>query len=1313
MNDIKSRYIFPNLQELLENGKTQTIDEISKLYEPNFTLVLSDAGLGKSRLLREVVNNAPENGYEACWLDLKHISERESVEESIQKLSKQKNQQSVFHSSPNFDLGKEKGSLIFCLDSLDEVSVNEQFNIIKKVNFFRSSFPKAKILLSCRTDIFQQFKHLFQDIPSLKRIEVKRLDFARVKIFIKENLNREFITWTDKDWSDLHDKFARDFSGYPEVIDSPRMLELFVELGKEKGLKNVMVDSKADLMEQFVNFSLESELKEGNQFPIHFLKTVLGKLALVMQVLQVSKISKKDFSRFLMDIEPSLVSLFSSTNDLLTLYSKTLLQVRNNDLEFRNAEFMEYLASKEIEEYDKPLQATFDLVIDDETKEFIPSWYNTIAYLAELDIEFQQAFVNFIRSRKNHLDMDLIDKVLPTYPARIEELKEEEKSAIFKIILAYYRNTDRYIYTETASKLANYYQNSNEQELKEDILSDKWQPIASAFTVVSYVKSQEKVIDEEFWIEHAVDNIKHRSEPQIRENAILTLGSFKNTALLKSRERELELSTAQDDKHFVNAFKKADENSEFTLQRIVDMYLKKRHGIHPYPRIQIDSEEGLRNIIKVLMSIDKSRLRRNTDIFDYLRDYNEFFLQLETHYSSQLQDELIKFIIRLCNNEFYTIMPFVKVGISKNPSFEGKLLEETLERMGYWSWSENEHSFLMRIDDFVSFLKNAEISIEETIIILNELIRIKSKNVELSELVKTFPKTLKPYFEYSNEEIKREGKSYANNRRDDKTNDFVEALTIGNCIKIIDSICDDYIEEWKNDYQEEIKEIVLRGIHNVDENKLNTVKSSDGTANMEFIEFSHAIELANLFNIDLSKVRSILLRTLAYCINQPHHYYNTEEHIENLEPFKEEELNYFFDFYEEGNQKNYNLYSSVSAFNTIIYSQQSTQAVIAKATCIFENFLVNEYHKVKVNEGYFFESIVSLNQNFKLVHDLFKKSSGKSESNLNQILVQHISEYQEEAIDWRIEQIKGSAKKIKNEDLKYAFESDKFDNADVSIKTVVGIKHHLKLKSLLKFSLSDLFWESSGYRSYQRFVWRIVFDFYHRSKQELTYEIISELESKIQKHKSKDDNLKFLFEDVKRSYLSTNKRFKKIVQAVKKANKIRSNDYLEVASTEELFMLLKRVLETEIRRLIEQEGYYQTVQRVTSKQEDTIQKTLTILVENALLRSGLRPNEVVIYREAQLAYDKRTDFLISYGFLEPILVEIKRTENPEIHNEDKREEYKSKMYQYVEGMNAKHGLYLVFQTTKKYEIDKFRPLLKEQYADTVVDVIGFNCVLGS
>jgi hypothetical protein len=56
-----------------------------------------------------------------------------------------------------------------------------------------------------------------------------------------------------------------------------------------------------------------------------------------------------------------------------------------------------------------------------------------------------------------------------------------------------------------------------------------------------------------------------------------------------------------------------------------------------------------------------------------------------------------------------------------------------------------------------------------------------------------------------------------------------------------------------------------------------------------------------------------------------------------------------------------------------------------------------------------------------------------------------------------------------------------------------------------------------------------------------------------------------------------------------------------------------------------------------------------------------------IIREHQLLDGKKIDFLISYGFIGPVMIETKRLDNSEIANNTKRRAYKKKMLQYIKG----------------------------------------------
>lgn len=156
-----------------------------------------------------------------------------------------------------------------------------------------------------------------------------------------------------------------------------------------------------------------------------------------------------------------------------------------------------------------------------------------------------------------------------------------------------------------------------------------------------------------------------------------------------------------------------------------------------------------------------------------------------------------------------------------------------------------------------------------------------------------------------------------------------------------------------------------------------------------------------------------------------------------------------------------------------------------------------------------------------------------------------------------------------------------------------------------------------------------------------------------------------------------------------------------------------------MRNKIENEGYYHFLQRLAGNlqygtsqfvNEDVLQRTLKLMFENALLSRGLR--DVDIYREPELADAKRYDYLIKYGFIGPIAVEIKRLHNDEITNDKKRSDYKFKMQQYLNAVPGHNGVYLIVKVMpdEKGTDQKAYEKLVEEYQDIKgLQIIYLDC----
>ena len=134
-----------------------------------------------------------------------------------------------------------------------------------------------------------------------------------------------------------------------------------------------------------------------------------------------------------------------------------------------------------------------------------------------------------------------------------------------------------------------------------------------------------------------------------------------------------------------------------------------------------------------------------------------------------------------------------------------------------------------------------------------------------------------------------------------------------------------------------------------------------------------------------------------------------------------------------------------------------------------------------------------------------------------------------------------------------------------------------------------------------------------------------------------------------------------------------------------LFGHIKNAIQTDLKRWVEGEGAYSVIiggEKFKGKKneyEKLIQKTI-----KAQLELILRKRDIVadITREEQLLDEKRTDLLVRYGFIGPVVLEIKLSSHADVRSSkiETTESYES-MGRYMEGYNAAHGIFLIMDNT--------------------------------
>ncbi len=266
--------------------------------------------------------------------------------------------------------------------------------------------------------------------------------------------------------------------------------------------------------------------------------------------------------------------------------------------------------------------------------------------------------------------------------------------------------------------------------------------------------------------------------------------------------------------------------------------------------------------------------------------------------------------------------------------------------------------------------------------------------------------------------------------------------------------------------------------------------------------------------------------------------------------------------------------------------------------------------------------------------------------------------------------------------------------------------------SLLNESFS-IYKKEGYYLPYAQYLWDIVVSYFHNLRETKSYIHLKDLEDYILKHSSEEGMnwFKYKLHKLRAEYMRYIGKPQSIAECIKKYNKLKEAQYLDIVTSTDLVELVKRVINEDLKRWVEDEGYYRVIQKARGQQETLIQETIKTQFENGLLKRGLR-NKCDIIREHQLLDGKKIDFLISYGFTGPVLIETKRLDNQEIVNDRKRKEYKKKLLQYIKATQSALGIFLIFRINDKYALKDYLPKVKEVYEDchNNVEIMELDCI---
>jgi len=1335
---------YDTLKTLLESKESFLFFEpniqIEELYSQKRAFIISEPGIGKTRLLKE---QFLYSGKEGIFLDLKKlrkipIASFIATNERIPIL-KEKNYNEDINNwkvckTRNFKL-ENSNKLIFCFDALDEVK-NEDFSeLVDNLKNFIQKYNQSNFLISCRKNYLKKWQHLFSEI-----------DFDYIEIFPSDTPKiKEYLSAFGIDQKKIDDLLERLwFQNRPSILQSPRYLEMIAELVEEEGVEKLKTISRGELFEKFIYKKMNIESEKTNEINCQeIIKKVLEKLALVMEIYQSNQITKNELMEFFDNTKSNINVAFLNPISINYFYERSLLKDNIDSIEFENTEFQEYLAAKEILRLGRVEQVIFDLAAVRDLGEIHPSWINTLSFLIESEINILKNVFEYVFSTPQ--SVHIAEPIRLLTKNNVEKLTLEDKKNVFKMVFSYYQDTGHWIDHDVAEKLSFYYDGSLYEYIEKYIISrgikgDAKKVIKANSAILFAFLLERKLLTEvqrEKWKIRLKRFLNERNQNEVvLRKSLFALGKFKEIQLFTSQLIKKVFNTGETATiaNLIHALEDIDLNHPVVINCILKG-VKINNASARRALDKIKEKDGLKQVLDEFIK-DTSILYEFIKHESIYKDRDkEFIRNIERNVDRLVIVKLKKIVTaELSNRSFY--------GTVKSRFIQGIVLlikeyspEYIFELVRNYSSNDNifalEYIFslLLEKEDIQKFIK-----------------AIKDKDNNSTRIAVQVLQLIRYSDRADNEVIYELGRPYLKNQY--KQIEAKEAQINGKQKKRDMKIYNDFnykLEPRKNKYFSDVfqfyfdnKDKLRPFITEADKNRLEklirgsvfdlfdpgkqkltiTQRNSGGsityTTNAWIKIFGTCILVAKELELDISSYRQKILNYI------PFSYHDHYKAISFLIPNPtEEELNNILKLYQNRNDdliifmprniidfcRKYNIKRSIRILKYFVESDQIS---------LFDR-------KDALN------SIAQINEEakdyFQTIFNKYRIAEGKHQelANVaNEILI--IKFKDDNAITWRFEELKSRAFPFQRAKGVHSvgfqeieIDDKKFARPLIQLKNV---QYKGKFLRLLEDSF-EIMKKGKDYFAYTSYLWEVVIEYFKNLKELRSYKILEDLEFLIKKHakQNRTNWFSYRFQQLKLEYITYIEKPQNISDCIKKYNFFKEKIYLYISTPRDLVELVKKIINEDLRKWVEDEGAYKFIEKYKPQKgqkferEDLIQKTIKTQFENGLLKAGLRKEEIHIQRESQLLDNKRTDFLIFYGFIGPILIEIKLTKNKEITNKKEREKYKCKLIQYIKGTNSHYGIFIMFQTESNHSLEKYLPILQQLYnTEKYIEVVGLNCI---
>ena len=1311
-------------------GAKLSFDE---LFSRKRVFIVTEPGHGKTRLLKEAIVKGAQLGKQGIFIDLKKIDgdlksfilkKNDIVDEIDKKLTLQT---SNLFKTKGFTL-KNTDKVIVCLDALDEIKQENFSRVVDSIKEFSRRYNNIFIFVSCRYHHFNRFQELFMEFD---------FDYMRIDPFSREQVS---IYFENAGISKVNiEKITRtlEFKNRKLVIQTPRYLEMMVAWIKEKGLEDLRTFTKAEIFEWFIYRKLELEGKKLNFQKKEIIKRVLEKIALLMEMYQTNILKKEELITVFDDVKSNLNISFLQQVPLEFFYERSVLKDNVDTIEFENTEFQEYLAAKEILRLGKLEQTVFDLVVDQELQEIFPSWFNTLSFLVDLDISLVKPLLEFGASKSKGIQDEEYHRFLTKVD--VDRLVIEKQEEIFKNVFTYYQNILHWIPFDVARNLSHYFSISQDKLLRKSIITqnkkgaENFVRKGNVSYIIAFLMEQDilSTSQKEFWQEKLIEFARDKNKNGVlQRHSLFALGKFKNVQLLK---RVSLLKNSDDElivQNFMEACMEANPGDSFSIQAFVDG-TKKENIYARYGLYQVRDKWSVKKMLEHF-STDESFLFQFIEQESIFKDRDdEIICNIANVWDNEIKSKLQNIIKSSFSGKYWYLAKdsgLIKGIISllkekdKNYIFALiKSIKASSNMQKNWFSFEKIFALLINKNQVSKFVQELKGIKRGANIALGTLCRVKYSNRKnANEIYEEGRKHFKRDYTQLEKNFKKQSRQLSDGKCAYKKFRFKLQPSKG---KYYPDVFQFYINN-KDKIKTFITKKDIKRLTTLiqtcifkkfspDKQKLIITKKNAGgsmsyTTHAWISIFGKCLIIATDFGMNVSKYRKKIIGYIPFAYHD--HLKAIFSLVSNL---KKDEISYLLKIY-NGSRKD-----DLTRFMPSSFIEACENYNVMAAPPILKKFV--EQNKYSIYERRTaLKVIVGINAEKRYLEKIFKKYKNQSNEmfqlaeTANKYLIEIL--HDDAAICWRLNQLKRKATpfiKPKGAHGVGELESELWDKKFAQpLMNLKSPKYKKRFLELLNTSFL-LLKKGDDYRSYTSYLWEIVIAYFDNLKETKSYSHLKELERYVHKLSSAEGTnwFKGKLKELRRKYMEYIGKPRSISDCIKHYNRLKESQYLNITTPRDLIEIIKEIVGKDIKQFVEEQGFYKSVRAVSGKQEDLIQKTLTTQLENGFLRKGLRENEVNIRREEQLLDDKRTDFLIAYGFIGPVLIEIKRSDNKEISVDSERKQYKKKFLQYIKGTKAHLGMFIVFQISDKHPLEKYLPSLRKLYKESDhVDIIGLDCL---